>query len=101
MHIYKKALGIGAAKSEESEPTGEIKHLDNIDVIDQSQETIKVEEQAVEGNEAEAIKEEQEVDLASKGGLDISVDDYDTDQEMRSPPKIETRLNSDIPTSPA
>ena len=90
MHIYKKALGIGAKSGSDE---GELKHLDNIDVIDQSQENVKVEEHTTD------VKEEQDIDLASKGGLDISVDDYEEDQEMLSPPKIETRLNSDIPTT--
>ena len=36
MHLYKKALGIGskASGSAAEEPTGEIRSLDNIDVID-------------------------------------------------------------------
>jgi len=34
MHMYKKALGIGSRESEDGEPSGEIKHLNNIDVID-------------------------------------------------------------------
>lgn len=44
MHVYKKALGIGSKASGGSiveEPTGEIKSLDNIDVIDQSAEVIE------------------------------------------------------------
>ena len=34
MHLYKKALGITGKESDSNLPTGEIKHLNNIDVID-------------------------------------------------------------------
>ena len=39
MHIYKRALGIGAGKSDDEKElmlNDEIKQLDNINVIDQS-----------------------------------------------------------------
>ena len=44
MHMYKKAVGISNKEGGSSEPTGEIKQLNNIEVIDQSQEGILAKE---------------------------------------------------------
>ena len=44
-------------------------------------------------------KDSGDIDVPSKDGLDISVDDYEQEQEMlQSPPKIsDTQLNADLP----
>ena len=96
MNIYKKALGIGASKSDDAEkPSSELdlvsKKLENVDIIDHSTETIKVEEQFQEEEkkdspaeaidttgeqkkEAVAEAEEPSKGDLDKGGLDISLD---------------------------
>ena len=93
MHLYKKALGIRKNKtSAEEEPTGEIKSLDNIDVIDQSQEQLE-----------EVAEEEVKKTSPEKNELDISVDHSEEPAVVvKSPIKADNRLNADIlPTPPS
>ena len=100
MHLYKKALGIGS--KDEAGPTGEIKSLDNIDVIDQSQE--QIEDQAPELGAPAAPTDgtgEPEADKEQAAELEISLDEQTEDEQMTSPPRAPpTRLNADILGTP-
>ena len=106
MHMYKKALGIGGKSgSNEQAPSGEIRQLNNIDVIDQSQEEIKVEEQVTNLQQQKPTNQNNQLEIS----IDESQEEDQTknisgpyNNDLPQPKNIASRLNADIiPTPPS
>ena len=89
MNIYKKALGIGASKSDDAEkPSSELdlvsKKLENVDIIDHSTETIKVEEQFQEEE-----KERKIIDDKSRRKLKMTDSEESFESDERDEKLVE------------